>query len=61
MISLVQEVRHLGLARVFNVEPFDPRPIAKLIKEWGSNDTMPLEKLTTKLGAASVLIFEKRN
>ncbi|GAB5362757.1 hypothetical protein AAMO2058_000825800 [Amorphochlora amoebiformis] len=49
MVSLVQEVRHLGLAKVFNVEPFDPTPVANLLKSWGSNDTMPLEKLTVKL------------
>lgn len=48
-ISLVQEVRHLGLARVFDVEAFDPAPIARLIASWGDNETMPIEQLTVKL------------
>eukprot|EP00466_Bigelowiella_natans_P007294 jgi/Bigna1/89029/estExt_fgenesh1_pg.C_420124 len=49
MISLVQEIRHLGLARVFNVELFDQEPIKSLIKSWGMNETMSLNKLTIKL------------
>jgi len=49
MVSLVQEIRHLQLSKVFGVEPFDPSPIAKLINSWGPNEKMSLDKLTTKL------------
>lgn len=47
--SMADEIRKLELDDVFDVESFAPGPVLDLVKTWGSNYTMSLDKLTRKL------------
>lgn len=48
------DLRQLGLADVFDVEEFEPAPLLSLLKSWGKNYEMSLERLTRKLIALIV-------
>jgi hypothetical protein len=57
--SIAKQVRDLGLERMFDVDEFDPAPIKNLLKSWGRNEDLSIEKLMKKLITLLVLLTDR--
>lgn len=55
MRNLQHELQHLGLAKLFDCEPFDRLPLLRYLAGLGDDDTMDIDTLAAKCIALILL------